>query len=194
MHLKTSSIQTICAVGLFTAVMAVAAQMSIPMPYGVPLTLQTLAVSLAGVVLGAKKGALAALVYVLIGTVGLPVFAGFNGGLGAVTGPTGGFILSFPLMALAAGLGASRNRHSLWLWAGLVAGTLINYACGVLYFSLTVPGGIVNAVAVCVLPFIPTDMVKIVVAGLLGGKLRDRVGKGVEVGGESPSGTECRRD
>ena len=95
-----------CHISIFAAIIAVCAQVSLPMPYGVPLTLQTFAIQLAGVVLGPKKGALAALVYITLGAVGVPVFAGFTGGMGIVLGVTGGFILSFPLLALLAGIGS----------------------------------------------------------------------------------------
>ena len=161
------SIQDLCAVGIFTAIITICAQLSIPMPYGVPMTLQTFAVLLSGIVLGAKKGALSTLVYVLLGAVGVPVFANFTGGLGIVFGPTGGFILSFPLMALAAGIGGSKNKKLL-LVAGLVAGAALNYICGVLFFSLIMSADIGTAITVCVLPFILTDIIKIVLAAVLG--------------------------
>ena len=109
MKQKSISVRELCGISIFTAVIAVCAQVVIPMPYGVPMTLQTFAVPLAGVILGTKNGALSALIYVLLGITGLPVFAGFTGGIGIVFGRTGGFILSFPLMALTAGIGAKNN-------------------------------------------------------------------------------------
>ena len=83
--------------GIFATITAILAQISIPLPGGVPLTLQTFAVSLAGILLGSKKGFISILVYVLMGAIGLPVFSGFSAGIGAIVGPTGGFILSFPI-------------------------------------------------------------------------------------------------
>lgn len=76
-------------VGVFAAVMAVLSQISIPLPTGVPVTLQTFAVALCGYVLGVQMGGLALAVYLAIGAVGLPVFAGFSGGIGAFAGVTG---------------------------------------------------------------------------------------------------------
>jgi len=157
--------------GIFAAIIAVFAQIIIPLPYGVPITLQTLAIPLAGVVLGSRKGAITALLYVLIGAVGVPVFAGFTGGLGVVFGPTGGFILSFPFLALAAGLGAERNKK-LWLWGGIVTGVLVNYLCGVVYFSIFTSNDLITSFIVCVLVFIPGDILKVLAVGLLGEKLR----------------------
>ena len=83
------SIQEICYVGLFTAVIAVMAQISIPMPMGVPMTMQTFAITLAAVVLGAKLSTISCVVYLLLGAVGVPVLANFSGGFDKFVGPTG---------------------------------------------------------------------------------------------------------
>ena len=85
----------ICYIALFTAVIAVMAQISIPMPLGVPMTMQTFAITLAAVVLGAKFSTLSTFIYLLLGAVGVPVLAGFSGGLDKFVGPTGGFLFSF---------------------------------------------------------------------------------------------------
>ena len=90
----------LCMIGVVTAVIVIMAQISIPMPLGVPMTMQTFAITLAGIILGSKKGAVASLIYVLLGAVGVPVFANFSGGYQLLVGPTGGFIISFPIMAL----------------------------------------------------------------------------------------------
>ena len=141
------------------------------MPLGVPMTLQTLAIPFAGIVLGAKKGAIATFFYVLLGAIGVPVFAGFSGGFGIVLGPTGGFILSFPIMALIAGIGAEKN-NKLWLWSGLIVGTIIKFLCGMVYFSFVTGGDLKTSFFACVLPFIPTGIIKIAITAILGVKLR----------------------
>lgn len=160
------TIRDICHIGIFAAIIAVCAQISIPMPVGVPMTLQTFAIPLAGVVLGIKKGVIATVVYILLGAVGIPVFANFTGGIGVIFGRTGGFILSFPLMALAAGVGALKG--SLWLTAWLVVGTAVNYFCGVLMFSFITSTGMVASFGLVVIPFLPADVVKIVMVLVLG--------------------------
>ena len=99
------SVRDICYAGLFAAVIAVMAQISIPMPLGVPMTMQTFAITLAAVVLGSKLSAIATLVYLLLGAVGVPVLANFSGGIDKFVGPTGGFLISFPIMAYIIGLG-----------------------------------------------------------------------------------------
>ncbi|MDQ4126909.1 MAG: biotin transporter BioY, partial [Actinomycetota bacterium] len=82
-------------VALMAAVTAVAAQITIPLPFSpVPFTLQVPAVVLSGLLLGPRYGAVAQAIYVLLGAVGVPVFAGFKGGLGIIFGPTGGYLLS----------------------------------------------------------------------------------------------------
>ena len=89
----------ICAVALFAAVIAALSQISIPTPLGVSLTLQTFAVALAAFLLGTKESVAATLCYMALGAAGAPVFSGFNGGIGVILGPSGGFILAFPVFA-----------------------------------------------------------------------------------------------
>jgi biotin transport system substrate-specific component len=145
------------------------------MPLGVPLTLQTFAIMLAGVVLGGKKGMLAVIVYVLLGAFGAPVFAQFRGGFSVVTGMTGGFILSFPLIALIAGFSVKFNK--LLFWAGLVTAVLVNYLCGIIWFSVVTGSTLQAAFTACVLPFIPTDAVKVVLVAVGGRQLKNALEK-----------------
>ena len=162
----------LCYTALFAALIAVMAQISIPMPGGVPMTLQTLAVPLAGLILGRKRGTAAVLLYLLLGLVGLPVFAGMKGGPGILLGVTGGFLFSFPLMAYTAGLAADKKLRDLRLWGLLILGTLLNYAVGTAWYMLLSGNGLLPALAACVIPFIPTTVIKIVLTGLLGHLLK----------------------
>ncbi|MEM1485887.1 biotin transporter BioY [Oscillospiraceae bacterium PP1C4] len=161
------STRDLCLIGLFTAIICVLGQISIPMPYGVPMTMQTFVIPLAGVILGHKKGTFSVLIYVLLGAIGVPVFAGFKCGIGIVFGPTGGFILSFPLMALLAGIGAQKN-NKIWLWSGLAFGSIVNFLCGMIMFSLNTGKSFTTAFVACVLPFIPTAIIKIILVGVIG--------------------------
>lgn len=100
----------------------------------VPITLQTLGVMLAGLLLGALRGALAALVYLAIGAIGMPVFAGGAAGLGTFAGPTGGYLLAYPFAAFVIGLIAHRARtfdRALGFTACVVGGIAVVYAVGV---------------------------------------------------------------
>ena len=163
----------ICMIALFTALTAAMSQISIPMPLGVPMTMQTFAIALAGVALGARRGFMSALIYVLLGFVGAPVFAGFHGGPASVLGPTGGFILSFPIMALLAGYGAERGGL-IAVTLGLSSGVVVNFACGMLMFKFQTESTMWVSFIACVLPFIPTGIIKAVAAGWIGVKLRER--------------------
>ncbi len=166
----------LCMIGVITAVIVIMAQISIPMPLGVPMTMQTFAITLAGIVLGSKKGAFASLIYVLLGAIGLPVFANFNGGYQLLVGPTGGFIISFPIMAFMIGLGVEYKNHFKGCFSlCLIVGTCINYLFGIVMFCFITHSTPWVAFTACVLPFIPTAILKAVLAAMLGLNLRKRV-------------------
>ncbi|MBQ4361450.1 MAG: biotin transporter BioY [Lachnospiraceae bacterium] len=177
---QNQKVRDLVYIAVFTAIIAVLAQISIPMPGGVPMTLQTFAVPLAGLVLGTKRGTLSALLYVLLGTLGVPVFAGLSGGPGIVLGVTGGFIVSFPIMALLAGLGRSYSdrmaagavRGYAVLIAFLILGAVANYIVGMIWFSVVTGGSLTEAFALCVAPFIPTSIIKIILVSWIGPLLR----------------------
>ena len=167
-----TNIRDICYIAIFTAIIAVMAQISIPLPAGVPLTLQTLAIPLAGIILGAKRGTMSTIVYILLAIAGVPVLANFTGGAGVVFGVTGGFIISFPIMAFLAGLVADKGIKSPWFWGGLVAGVLINYLVGTVWFMFVAEASFEAAFTACVLPFLVTGLIKLVLSGILGDRIK----------------------
>ncbi len=170
------STKELCTISVWAAIIAVMAQIAIPMPAGVPMTMQTFGITLAALILGPKKGAIATLIYVLLGIVGLPVFANFTGGIDKLVGPTGGFIVSFPLMAWIIGLGMAYKERFKWAYVGgIILGTFINYIVGVIGFCFLTGGAVEVGISACVLPFIPTAIIKATVAGILGLKLRQRL-------------------
>ena len=163
-------------VALMAAVVAVAAQISVPLPFSpVPFTMGVLAVILSGFVLGPRYGALALVVYLLIGAVGVPVFANFTGGLGRIVGPTGGYLISYPFAAAIAGLAAGvftsgRQRRGRAIASGTAFGLLglvVIYALGAAWLSVQAGLSAGEAFAAGVLPFIPFDILKVVLAALL---------------------------
>ena len=169
------NIRHLCLISLFSALIVIMAQISIPMPIGVPITMQTFAVTMAGVILGSKKGFTATLVYILLGAIGLPVFANFTGGWQSITGPTSGFILSFPLMAYIIGLGTEqRHRFRFWYSLGIALGTSLNMLCGILMFCLITQSPISVGFATCGLPYIPVTLIKAIVAAISGIQIRKR--------------------
>ncbi len=172
--MQTSKISTqdICSIAIMTAITAVMAQISIPMPMGVPMTMQTFAVTLAGVVLGAKRGAISMIIYVLLGAIGVPVLAGFSGGFQHLIGPTGGFLISFPIMAYLIGVGTKLRKQKGMFLLFLILGTAANYAVGVL-----MKASVWTGFTACVLPFLPTAVIKAAAASILGLKLDVRLGE-----------------
>jgi biotin transport system substrate-specific component len=162
----------ITRVALMAAVTAVAAQIAIPTPL-VPFTLQVLAVILSGLLLGPRYGALAQAVYVLVGAVGVPVFSGFSGGLGVILGPTGGYLVSYPIAAAVAGMATSavaggvrrRALFSGFLWG--CAGLAVIYVLGAIWLAAVtrLPLGVV--VVQGVLIFVPFDLIKVSLATLV---------------------------
>ena len=166
------SVRDICYSGLFAAVLAIMAQISIPMPGGVPMTMQTFAITLAAVVLGAKLSTVSSVIYLLLGAVGVPVLANFSGGFDKFIGPTGGFLISFPLMAFIIGWGAD-HRHAFrgaYVLA-LIVGTIANYVVGTAMFCVLMN----SSIAAGVLPFIPTAVIKAVLATVIGFLVRKRI-------------------
>jgi biotin transport system substrate-specific component len=146
---------------MFGALTAIGAYISIPM-FPVPLTLQTLFTMLAGLLLGGPLAALSQVVYVLLGIIGLPVFAGGKAGLGVLLGPTGGYLFGFILGAYVIGSLAhgKKNAGPAWLLMSIVAGHVVIYGLGVLQLSLVAHLSLVKAVAVGVIPFLPGDALK----------------------------------
>lgn len=159
--------------GIFATITAILSQIAIPMPGGVPLTLQTFAVSLVGILLGSRKGFISMSVYVLMGAIGLPVFSGFSAGVGAIVGPTGGFILSFPIMSFIIGLVCERTDNKVIIFFGMLIASTPNYLVGAIQFSLVTSTSIYNAFLVTVLPFILVGIIKAALATIIGSRLRN---------------------
>lgn len=165
--MNKSKIKTldIVLVGVFAAVLAVLSQISIPLPTGVPVTLQTFAVSLCGYFLGWKKGFSAVLVYILLAAAGVPVLAGFCGGFSYILGLSGGFIYGFLFTAVLCGL--PLKHKALKIAAGCI-GILACHLCGVLQYSLIADEGFVTSFLLVSAPFLIKDIVSAVLAYVCG--------------------------
>ena len=156
---------------LFVTVLTIAAaQVSVPLPFTpVPFTLQPMVVLLGGAALGARLGMSAQILYLAIGLAGLPVFAAspLPQGFGRLLGPTGGYLMSYPFAAFAAGYLAERgfDRRYLTSVLAMFAGLAIVFTGGVSWLAWGVPNvGFTTAVRTGLLPFIPADIVKIFLA------------------------------
>lgn len=174
--MSTLRIVDIAYIGLFVAVMAVCSWISIPTT--VPFTLQTFAIFLAVSLLGGKRGTFAVLIYVLLGAVGVPVFAGFSGGPGILFGLTGGYILGFIFLALVMWVFSRLFGSKTWVQLlSMILGLFICYAFGTAWFMLlSANGGKPYSLGVtlgfCVIPFIIPDLCKMVFAFLLSKRLK----------------------
>ena len=144
-------------IGLMTAVLCILGPFSIPLPNFV--------VYITVYILGRKCGTATVLLYLILGTAGLPVFSGFSGGLGKLAGPTGGYLLGFLFIALLQGFFTERfpGKKSAAV-AGMILGLAICYTFGA-------------ALAAGVIPYLPGDVLKIILAAAIGPKLRARVRK-----------------
>lgn len=162
--------------GMFAALLAAISQISLPMPTGMPITIQVFGVALIGVVLGWRLGLLSAVTYILIGAVGLPVFANFRGGFGALAGLTGGYIWSWPIMAALSGIrprtGNTRLNTLIVIGTSLL-GLAAAETIGCLQWAALSGDMTVGAVfAYAMVAFIPKDVILTVIAVVVGQPLR----------------------
>lgn len=166
-------------IAIFAVLMAICSWISIPM--AVPFTLQTFGVFMAVGVLGGKRGSLAVLIYILLGAIGVPVFAGFSGGIGVILNTTGGYIVGFLFSALVMwGMEALLGRKPVIRIISMVVGLIVCYALGTAWFMVvyarnTGAVGLGTVLGWCVIPFIIPDLVKIALAFVLSRKIRKYV-------------------
>lgn len=157
MHTRTRDL-TLTA--LATALLCLAGPLTLPVG-PVPASLFSAAVMLAGGLLGSRRAAAACGVYLLLGLLGLPVFSGFAGGVGHLAGPTGGFLMGYLPLAVIAGAVCRRTERFPVRLVVLAAGSVLLYALGTAWFCLQTGAAFSAALAVCVLPFLPMDAVKV---------------------------------
>ena len=178
-ELQKNKTYALTATALMTAVTCILAPLSIPIG-PVPISLTNFVIFLSLYLLGWKKGALSLLVYLLLGLAGLPVFSGFAGGISKLAGPTGGYIIGFIPMAIVAGIIIDKS-HQRWIQiVAMIIGTAICYAFGTVWFCFQSGYTVAAALAVCVIPFIPADLIKIVIVTIIGPMIRKRLGTVIE--------------
>lgn len=166
-------------IGVMTAVTCILGPLSIPLPFSpVPISFTNLAVYLTVFVLGMKFGTISYVIYLLLGTVGLPVFSGFSGGLGKLVGPTGGYLIGFIFLALIAGFFVERfPGKRTYALIGMVIGTLVCYLFGTVWLSFQMDLRFSAGLAAGVFPYLPGDLIKIIAAGIVGPQLRNAVSR-----------------
>ena len=154
---------------MFSAITAILSQIYIPLPFTtVPVTLQIFAVALTGIILGAKKGFISVGIYIVLGAIGMPVFAGMTGGLGILLGPTGGFLIACPIMAFIIGYASERYLSCANIIIFMIVGLIIVYLMGTLMFALISKTSIYHSFLLCVVPFIFVDILKLILATSVG--------------------------
>lgn len=164
MNIKTKNLTTSA---LFVALTAICSQIQIPLPM-VPINLALFAVYLAGALLGPKYGTLSIIAYVILGGIGAPIFAGFASGFGTIAGPTGGYIVGYIFAALTVGFITKKLGYSLWkLVISMVLGLAVCYILGTIWFMYVTSNSLASAMTYCIIPFLPGDAIKIILASLL---------------------------
>jgi len=163
----------VAAVLFVTVLTIVAAQVSIPLPFTpVPFTLQPMVVLLGGAALGSRLGMTSQVLYLALGLAGLPVFAAspiLPQGFARLLGPTGGYLMSYPIAAFVAGYLAERgfDRRYATSVLAMFAGLAIIFTFGVLWLAFGAHAGLATAVRTGLVPFIPADIIKVLLAATL---------------------------
>lgn len=193
---STISVSDMTLTALMTAILCILCPFSVPIG-PIPVTLGVFVVYLAAYTLGPWRAALASALYLLLGAIGLPVFSGYAGGIGKLLGPTGGYLVGYLPLALIAGFFILRAERitelsgekssqtaliagiSLQL-AGLILGLFVCYLLGTVWFTMYKSADgmtFAQALGICVVPFLPFDAGKIVVALLAGNAIRTALKK-----------------
>lgn len=171
------SVKQLALVGLMAAVICILAPFSLPIPISpVPISLGFLAIYFVLTVLGLKLGFISVVIYILLGLVGLPVFTGFTGGPGKLFGPTGGYIIGYLFMALICGFFIDKwDNRLLPSILGMIMGTAVCYLFGSIWLAYQASYTLPQALWAGVIPYIPGDLVKLILAMTLGRQVRRRL-------------------
>ena len=174
-HNSLSNTRNLVLCAMCAAITCILAPLSIPLAGGVPVSLATFAVMLSGVLLGGPLGSLSQLIYVLLAAVGLPVLAGWTGGLGIVLGMTGGYIIGYIPCAWLTGLiykkygeTAKKPVKILSMILGMTAGNIALYVIGTAWFMFITEMTLEASLTACVIPFIPGNIIKMAAVIIIG--------------------------
>ena len=171
----TFTTRDLAIIPIFAAITAVLAQIAIPLPFtGIPISFGLVAVYISGILLTPKQAVYAQICYLLMGAVGLPVFGNFRGGFPALIGPTGGYLMVYPLCAWIVAMALNsknarqaqqhQNQGIVMLKAGIamLIAHMILYLGGTIWLSFMTGNTFIASLSLAVIPFIPLDIVKIV--------------------------------
>lgn len=163
------------SIALITAVICVLAPLSIPIG-AVPISFTNLALYFAIYIIGTKNTFISYTIYYILGIIGLPVFSGFSGGFVKAVGPTGGCLIGFFFMIIISGVFIEKFKSSKFMhFMGMILGTIVVYALAVLWFVYIMDTTFMAAFIACVAPFVIGDLLKMIVAMVVGKKIRQRL-------------------
>lgn len=164
--MRNLKITDLVTIALVAAILCILAPASITLGFTpIPITLGTFAMLMAGIILGRTRGTVCVLVYILLGAVGLPVFSGYMGGVQKILGPTGGYIWGYLFLVWITGFFVEYFKGKWYMClVGAVLGTAACYAFGTLWMMISLQMSFLEAVIAGVVPFIPFDIVKIIIA------------------------------
>lgn len=169
------AVKKITSIGLMTAFLCIISPWAIHIG-PVPITLATFGIYLVSAVSGAGCAAMSVFIYLMLGAVGVPVFSGFSGGIQRLAGVTGGYLLGYLPCTLMISLIISKTKkHFAWYFVAMVIGTVILYSIGTVWYIWQTGNSFVSVLALCVLPFMPGDVIKLAAASVLGYELNKRL-------------------
>ncbi|MDF2609615.1 MAG: hypothetical protein K0R92_1089 [Lachnospiraceae bacterium] len=171
---SNTQLKAIVQTAMFASIIVILSQIAIPLPFGVPITLQTFAIALCGYVLGLKFGLLSTAVYIMLGAIGLPVFANFKGGFQALFGMTGGFIFGFLFLVGFCGLHIKFRNKMLGVLLGIL-GLAMCHILGVIQFSAVTSTPLGESLFFVSFPFLVKDIISIVAAYFISLVVRKRL-------------------
>lgn len=167
-------VKSLIECGIFAALISVLSLISVPLPFLVPVTLQSFIVPFAGYYLGCKKGLISYFVYLATGLLGIPVFSSFQGGFHVLLGPTGGFLLGFIPFVFLSGVGNKLKNKLKSFFMGF-AGLILCHAFGVVQYSFYTSQGFISAFITCSLPFILKDILFLYISLVLTEKIKGKL-------------------
>lgn len=173
---KTFSVQKMAIIALMTAILCILAPISIPVFISpVPISLGVLAIYLTAYVLSPLDATISVIIFILLGTFGLPVFSGYSGGLSKLVGPTGGYIIGFLFTVYISSLFIHMKKGIIFDVVGMITGLALCYILGTIWFSYQQGKGFIASLLLCVVPFLIGDAIKIIVAVILGTQINKRL-------------------
>lgn len=172
---NTHKIHTMTRIGLLSALLCILGPLTIPIG-PIPLSLFTLGLMLIVFLTNTKESLICCMLYLLLGLIGLPVFSGFSAGIGMIFGPTGGFLIGYLLLAFISSVLLSKlpDRH-IFTGIAFLCGTILLYICGGLWLAVQAKLTFSQALSAGVIPFIPTDLIKILLIIWIGPSVKKRI-------------------